>query len=336
LYFILTKNEWSVIMFVVDTHCDSISREIKEGSGLVSSYNASRSARVQVYAMFCDFPWPMPEIYKQIGAKDGRDIVTGGDLLDYYIDKYYERIERYSNMTHANSFAEIKDAICVGHSAGLLSVEGCNAIDTLEKLNTYYKKGVRLVGLTWNHNNVVACGASVSRTDDDKGLSDYGREFIKECDRLGIVVDVSHSSDKTIDDVLSVSDRAVIASHSNFRKVCDVNRNLEKCHSDEIVRRGGFIGLNLCDAFVTHNKDVPYVSEMLLPHVQYALDNGYGDNLGFGFDIDGIDVYPSDISMEDSIHDKYIELLSKHYDNDITEKIAGVNFMNFYREYDKK
>ncbi len=322
-------------MFVADTHCDSISFEVKGISGLVSAYNASRDQHLQIYAMFCEFPWQMPEIYKEIGRKDGCEIASGGDLLDYYIDKYYESLKKYKTVLHTNCYEEIKKALAEGKNAGLISVEGCNSIDTLEKLHKYYEKGVRFVGLTWNQNNVIGCGALASRTDKDTGLTDYGKEFVKECHRLGIVVDVSHSSDKTIDDILSVSDRPVIASHSNFREVCDCNRNLEKCHSDEIVRRGGFIGLNLCDGFVTLNKDVPYVTGMLLPHVQYALDNGYGDNIGFGFDIDGIDKYPTDISMDESIHDKYVELLIENYGKEITEKIAGKNFLGFYRQYEK-
>lgn len=140
-----------------------------------------------------------------------------------------------------------------GRLAGLLGMEGAHGFGTrssdllLSRLAWLAKQGLRYLGLTWNNSNVLA-GAAV---DGGGGLTSLGRRVVRECHRLGILVDISHSSDATVRDVLSCSKKPIIASHSNARALCDVPRNLPDDLLRAIGRRGGVVSINFFPGFLS-------------------------------------------------------------------------------------
>ena len=324
-------------MFIADTHCDTIAYVLRDKCKFMDTYNTSDGQFLQVYAMFCEFPFEEAGEYKAAADRSYMNLERHRDLLALFIKQYYESIRAgEGRILHCGDAREAEKVLSDGKCAAMLSIEGCGFLDELEDVQRIYNCGVRIAGLTWNYNNVIGCGASASGTAEDTGLTSYGRDFVKECERVGIIVDISHASDKTAENVLSITSKPVIASHSNFREVCNCARNLPKEFSDEIVKRGGYIGLNTYCSFVKEGvAPENYTMDMILPHAEYAVKNGYGDNIGFGFDIDGVSgIYPKDVLLNKSIHDQYIEMFkSSGSDIGFIEKIAGRNFLEFLKRY---
>lgn len=121
--------------------------------------------------------------------------------------------------------AEVRKAQAEGKLFAFLSVEGMEPVgDRLERLEQYAQWGARMGMLTWNEENLLACGAG---GDPDKGLTELGREAVRRMQRLNILPDVSHTSDRSFWDIMDLAEGPVIASHSNCRALCDVRRNLD-------------------------------------------------------------------------------------------------------------
>ena len=207
----------------------------------------------------------------------------------------------------------------------ILSLEGASpVINDLNNLHAFYKLGVRAMGLTWNHRNFAADGV-----DNDYGLTAFGRELVEEMEKLNMIIDVSHLNVTGFDDVVKHTSKPFIASHSNAAAVCNHKRNLADDQIREIVRRGGFIGINFYSGFIgEYNSDL---KNGLLRHIAHFLDLGAENVLGMGADFDGIDMCPFDDATG------YNELIAMlRADLKLSEKtiskIMGENLINFTLE----
>ena len=145
------------------------------------------------------------------------------------------------------------DDILQAHAASrfgvLLGLEGGHAIEgSLDQLREFYRLGVRYMTLTWNNNNEWADASNDAERHG--GLTDFGREVIREMNRLGMMVDVSHASDKTFQDVLEISTAPVIASHSNARALTQARRNMTDEQLRALAEHGGVAMVNFFPAFV--------------------------------------------------------------------------------------
>ena len=319
--------------FVCDCHNDSILRiGCGEYGSLISPYNVSSKHRfLQIFAIFNENGSGLCEegVAENFGI-DQKDLY--GAVLrfcDIYADT------KYGSFTRCLSYDDVGKAALKGENCGMLAVEGAGMVDTLEKLHALHEKQVRFITLTWNFSNCIASGCAVTGTDNDKGLTDYGREFVKECGRLGIAVDLSHASVNTMRDVLETAEGPVFATHSNFRAVCDHVRNLPDDVAEGIVEKGGFIGLNTYLPFVRSGIGFDqYDPEMLFDHIDHAIKKGFDKNLGFGFDIDGVEAYAKGITFDRSIHDQYLGLkvFNEKYDAETVYGIRCGNFLRFLRD----
>jgi membrane dipeptidase len=162
-------------------------------------------------------------------------------------------------LRHAASVAEIRRAKKDGAIAVLMGIEGGHAIeDSLGALREFHRLGVRYMTLTHTNTNHWAdsCGAFYLPDFDPAeyavhhGLSGFGREVVREMNRLGMMVDVSHASDETIDDVLETSAAPVFASHSSCRALCDIPRNLTDDQIRRIAAKGGVVMINIGSYFL--------------------------------------------------------------------------------------
>ena len=149
----------------------------------------------------------------------------------------------------ATTAAEVREAAGRGHVAVLMGVEGGHAIEnSLEKLETFYRRGVRYMTLTWNNGNDWA-GASMDPVRTG-GLTPLGGQVVRRMNELGMLVDLSHVSDSTVADVLAVTTRPVIASHSCCRALAAHPRNLTDDQLRAIARNGGVVGINFFPVFL--------------------------------------------------------------------------------------
>ena len=309
-------------MFVVDSHCDSIAYVDKGKFSLVNPHNFStKYQQLQFVAMFCI-------------AKDGN------------IEEAYKRTVRYigqfaismqkeaAKVVHVKTFEDIEAAFAAGKHAALLAIEGGSGVKASpEIMEDFYNFGVRVMGLAWLTNE-LAKSNRLAVGEEDTGLTDIGRQIVSKGNELGMIFDVSHLSDKSFWDLAAISKKPIIASHSNFRKLCPHSRNLTDEMAKHIVENDGMIGLNMYPDFVDFNEDNQTV-DRFFDHLDYCIDNFGSDNIGFGGDIDGTDgMYPKPITEERSIHDQFIEaMMHRGYTDNIIEKFVGGNYINFLKKY---
>jgi len=165
------------------------------------------------------------------------------------LDAIHAVVARTPGVRLATSAADVEAARAAGELAALLGVEGGHALEnSLDNLRLLHARGVRYLTLTWNNGNdwADAC-CSPPRHG---GLTDFGREVVRELNRLGILVDVSHASDATVAAVLETSAAPVIASHSAARALARHPRNLTDAQVRAIARSGGVVGVNFYSAFL--------------------------------------------------------------------------------------
>ena len=169
------------------------------------------------------------------------------------IDSVYRAVERHPrDLMIATSVADIRRAKRLGKVAALMGIEGGHAIeDSLPTLREFYRLGVRYMTLTWNNTNNWADAGRGEKKHN--GLSEFGKEVVREMNRLGMLIDVSHVSDKTMSDALDVSKAPVIASHSSARALSDVPRNIPDDLLKRIAKNGGVVHVNFYTMFVDVN-----------------------------------------------------------------------------------
>src|ERR1043165_804893 len=196
------------------------------------------------------------------------------------IDSVYRAVERHPNdLMLATSVADIRRAKAQGKIACLMGIEGGHAIeDSLPTLREFYRLGVRYMTLTWNNTNNWADAGRGERKHN--GLSDFGKEVVREMNRLGMLVDVSHVSYKTMSDALDVSKAPIIASHSSARALSNVPRNIPDDLLKRIAKNGGVVQVNFYSEFVDEKTVGPQSNEResRLKAQQAAIDAKYKDD----------------------------------------------------------
>jgi membrane dipeptidase len=260
---------------VIDGHNDITSPMIDEGYDLgtpsVGKYHTD-IARMKQGGMTAQFF----SIYvDQKYAKEGGSARRAMDM----IDSVYRLSERYpADFSMATSVADIRRAKREKRIAALMGIEGGHAIEnSLAALRDFYRLGIRYMTLT--HNNTNDWADSCCDTARNNGLSDFGREVVREMNRLGMFIDVSHVSDKTMSDVLDVSKAPIIASHSSARALANHRRNIP----DELLRRiaqnGGVVMVNFYPGFIDQKviDAAKERNERLKPQLD-ALSEQYKDN----------------------------------------------------------
>lgn len=299
-------------MYIADMHCDSL-LEVTAERGLKTRYNIS-------------YEHPHLQFFAEWVACKGESAAARRKRLMHLLDVYIAERTRLK-LVPVLDCHDLNFAMECGECASILSIEGGGGLFAdSEELTSLYRAGLRVLGIAWDTNEL----ATSSFDSVDNGLTQAGRDLIVKASEMGIILDVSHLSDRSTEELLDLTPYPVIATHSNFREICSHPRNLPRSLASKIVARGGVIGLNLCPPFVTDDGNPR--AEDILRHVDFALEH-YGEgSLGFGFDIDGTDgKYPLGINEDSSIHDQVIELLSKHYSGSVIEAIAGGNVINFLK-----
>ncbi len=297
-------------MYICDMHCDSILR-VSSSHGFIERHNFSREyPQLQFAALF------VPRGNEEPRERRRRAM----HLLDVYLAER-ERLKLVS----VSDCHDLNYAIETERRATLLSLEGgAGLFADSEELTTLYRAGLRVLGVAWDSNELAAS----CWDNEDYGLTADGRDLVRRASEMGIILDVSHLSDRAFYELCELTPYPILATHSNFRDICSSPRNLTKDMATKIASRGGVIGLNLYPPFITEN--LACTGEDILRHIDYALENFGENSLGFGFDIDGTDgMYPEGFDERSSIHDRMCDMLLSRYSASVVEKIAGKNVIDF-------
>ena len=285
-----------------DAHCDTISGLFHRGGDLASSgLHVSLEGletygpRAQVFALFGDMGSDMrrscrneAEFLRRVRAGEVTEGPRCAALYEALLAEFRRTLALYPDrLLQVLSPADLDRAAEQNKTAAILSVEGGELLHgrTPEEA---YRDGVRIVTLTWNYENRLG-GSCVT----GGGLTDAGRDFVRRCNALGIVVDVSHGSDALFYDVAAVSERPFIASHSNSRAVHPHRRNLTDEQFRVLAEKGGCAGINLFAEFLTEGDcGLSHV----IAHIEHFLSLGGEKNVCLGGDLDGCDSLPRGIA----------------------------------------
>lgn len=253
------------------------------------------------------------------------DELRGNDAVEYFdriADCFYKELEGNKDLI---SLYGSDDKTPV---KAILAVEGGSACGgSLEGLHHLYSRGVRLITLTWNDKNEIGSGAF-----SEGGLTDFGKTFIKEAEKIGIILDVSHLNRQSFFEFAEIAQKPFVASHSNADIVNNKygkKRNLSMEQIQIIKEWNGLIGFNFCKDFIEDEKAEGIDS--LCRQIDFMLSLGCDDIIAFGSDFDGCKV--NDVfNGIDKIPDVYHKLREKGIEEKILQKLFWENAEKFFRQ----
>ena len=302
-------------MFTADTHCDTLCSIAVWGRAFAECAVTPERMRagnvgLQTFAMFAGSKGPAGTPYA-----DGKKMIAAAHTLGVPIfgDKLPETPPDYP--------------------AGVLSIEGGEILEgRLDRLAEFDDEiHLRLIALTWNHENEIAHPAAKG---PEGGLKPFGFELLKEMDRRGILADVSHLNEAGFWDLIEHAKLPIVASHSNCRWLCDVPRNLNRDQAKAIIDRGGFIGVNFYSSFL--REDGPTTLDDVVRHIDALCELGGEHVVGFGSDFDGIETWPEGLGDPACFPALLDALRRRGYGEQTLANLAGLNLWNLLKRAERE
>jgi membrane dipeptidase len=359
---------------VVDTHDDITSAILEDGFDLgrpngktATDLPKMRSGGItaEFFSIYVD-----SRFYERPSSREGGGARRALDMIDIT----YQQIERHpQDLVLATSADDIRHAKQDGKIAVLMGIEGGYAIeDSLYALRDFYRLGVRYMTLTHATNSDWADSSGMGASPPKPrhhGLSLFGEEVVREMQRIGMLVDVSHVSDETIDDVLHIAAAPVIASHSSARALCDAPRNLSDDQLRGIAATGGVVMVNFFSGyldpgyrtamhafFARHGAELAALDKkgmklseihdaalkmgagdlpkvplgVLVDHIEHIAKVAGVDHVGLGSDFDGVDSMPQGLEGIDGLPKITLELLRRGWSDEDVKKVLGENFLRAF------
>ncbi len=350
----------------IDTHIDTIQRvfigHLDLGQRLPDGQiDLPRLKEGGMHAPF--FALWVPTYFK--GAEAVRRTLDLRDAMQSVLDKYPDGIEL------ATSAADIERIVKSRKIAAVLTLEGGHQIaDDLSVLRMYQRLGIRSMTLTHFRNNNWADSSTDKPRHD--GLTAFGKEVVREMNRIGMMVDISHVSDKTFYDVLAVTSKPVIASHSSCRALADIPRNMTDDMLKALARNGGVVGINFGAGFLNPEDAKATMANItsmaaqepkltgkelddyaakeyaqqnwarprpasatiadVVKHIDHVVKVAGVDHIGIGTDYDGIPDVPKGLEDVSKMPALVAALLSRGYSEADVRKIMGENFLRVMKQ----
>ncbi|WWC96766.1 hypothetical protein V866_003639 [Kwoniella sp. B9012] len=254
------------------------------------------------------------------------------------IDVSVNLIEKYSDtFAFASTADEVEVAIKEGKVASMFGLEGGHMLgNSLAVLRTYHKLGVRYMTLTHSCNNAFADSAGIFESVEERwgGLSKFGRALVPEMNRLGVIVDLSHVSDKTALQALSITRAPIMLSHSAARHFNNMSRNVPDNILAKIGRGknqvDGVVMVNFFPVFASANPDEVDVS-YIADEIEYIVEKTGKHHVGIGSDYDGIETTPKGLEDVSKYPYLFAELIKRGWTEHELSLLAGGNFLRVFR-----
>lgn len=245
------------------------------------------------------------------------------DIALQIIEKYPEALEL------ALTASDVETAFGKGRVASMLGMEGAHAIEnSLGTLRAFYSLGVRYMTLT--HNGTLDWADACCDLPRHGGLTEFGKEVVREMNRMGMLIDISHTSPETMNDALDVTEAPVIWSHASARALHDHPRNVP----DQVLRRlpanGGVVMVTFVPSFLTRNDEATIGD--VADHIEHIAEIAGVDYVGIGSDFDGIDSTPVGLEDVSTFPALLAELSRRGWSDEDLRKVAGENVMRAWRE----
>jgi len=232
---------------------------------------------------------------------------------------------------------QVEAALPAAEMAAVIHIEGAEAVDRgFEKLNTWYARGLRSLGPVWSRDTVWGHGVPFrypSGPDTGPGLTDDGKALIRECNRLKIMVDLSHLNEKGVEDVARITDAPLVATHSNAWAVCPHSRNLTDRQLAVIRDSDGMVGINFASAFLRPDgrMDAEFELDIMLRHFDHMVTTLGEDRVGFGSDFDGA-LVPEKIKDCAGLPNLLAALRSHGVNDSLMVKLTHANWLRVLRK----
>lgn len=220
----------------------------------------------------------------------------------------------------------------------MIGVEGLHQVDSsIAAIRELHELGVRYITLTHNCNNVFAtCATHVAAGGEDRGLTSLGRAAVLEMNRLGLMVDLSHVSVKTMEDALQITRSPVIFSHSNARKLSDHHRNVPDHVLRMLPRNNGVIMVTFVPYFVdVRNPDSADISKVV-DHIFHIAEVAGWDHVGIGGDFDAITVFTNGLESVERYPDLIEAVMERGASDEQVRKLLGENVLRVWRMNEEK
>ncbi len=267
--------------------------------------------------------WSVYIPYESVEEGAARVQLEQIDIALQIIRKYPEAFEL------ALTASDVERIFGEGRIASMLGMEGGHAIEnSLGALRAFYAMGVRYMTLT--HNGTLDWADAASDSARHDGLTEFGREVVREMNRLGMLVDLSHTSPATMNDALDVSEAPVIWSHASARGVRDHPRNVP----DQVLRRlpdnGGVVMVTFVPSFLVAEGDATIAD--VADHIEHIVELAGIDHVGIGSDFDGISSTPVGLEDVSTFPVLFAELARRGWSDADLRKLAGENLLRVWRE----
>jgi membrane dipeptidase len=322
---LLTSVHRAAIM--ADLHNDILSKMLTDTSyhfANHNTYNHTDIPRLKLGGVDIQFfvAWVSPTQYP------GNPYEKTIEMFDIF---YNEAALNPDDLQIAFNPDEALSIIDNGKIAGVLCVEGGHSIEnSIEKLADLYNLGMRYLTITWNNSTDWAVAAA-DPNSATVGLSEFGREVIRAMDSLGIIIDVSHTGIKTIEDILEVTTNPIIATHSGVRALRNHYRNLYDNQIIAIANSGGVIGVVFYPPFLSSNSSTVNINTVV-QHINYIVNLVGVDYVAIGSDFDGIESTPAGLEDVSKFPALTLRLLQEGYSHEDVYKILGGNFLRVFNE----
>jgi membrane dipeptidase len=303
---------------------------MKEGGlfgGFFAVYVPSDSVGVDVDALMTQSHYDVP-LPPQLSFATSQQVTV-------HMASLLIRIERASKggVKICRTAADIRHCIDTGKLAAVLHIEGAEGIDPdLHMLDVLYESGLRSIGPVWSRPNIFGHGVPFrypSTPDTGPGLTDRGLDLIRACNRLKIMIDLSHLNEKGFWDVARLSDAPLVATHSNAWEICQHSRNLTDKQLAAIRESRGMVGVNFATSFIRpdgqRNDDTPL--EEMIRHMDHLIEHVGVDGVGLGSDFDGATI-PAEIGDVRGLT-RLVDAMRRHgYDEATLRKLCHENWMH--------
>jgi membrane dipeptidase len=285
------------LLVTIDTHVDTPQRMLDEGADITARLadghlDLPRMREGQLHGAFFSI-WVDP------GQFPGPAAWTRALALTNVIRALPE--QHPDQAAICTTVAEVRAAAAAGKIAVLLGIEGGHALGAgseqmlLDHLRELHRLGARYMTITWSTDNVF--GHASTGRHPDRGLTARGRKIVTEMNAMGMIVDVSHISDRTFEDIMAVTRRPVIASHSSARALADHPRNMTDAMIRRVAENGGAVCVNYFSRYVAGPNSPPPTVSTIADHVEHIVRVGGPGSACLGSDFDGVPVLPA--GMED-------------------------------------
>lgn len=272
-----------------DFHIDLIkAAEGGFGGGFFAMWVASPDNGVDYQSMMMQEQYNVP-LPQPVAQRDALNVVLEQAAI-------LMRLESLGAVNICTTTAALRSCLGSGKLAAILHLEGCEAIDNdFHALDVLHAAGLRSLGPVWSRSTVFGEGVPFrypSSPDIGTGMTELGKELVRRCNRMGVMLDLSHLNAAGFHDVAELSTAPLVATHSNAHSLCAHARNLTDEQLEIIRASGGMVGLNFASAFLREDgrmiTDVPV--EQMLRHIDYLIDRLGEDGVGLGSDFDGAKV----------------------------------------------